>query len=202
MVDKSIPAHLIDVVSELNDRIGAPSAALEKQFHQLVNRLGSTAQCPHKSLRQIYRWVDRFQKQCAAKVAPCQRGCSHCCHLTVTTTELEASYISAHTGDVISDKAVVDPTLTYNTPCPFLDLALGECTIYEHRPYNCRTFMALDDSELCRDPSTPHLVFGSAGQGNYGHEGLALLSEGVFQMNRTAGGRIADIRFFFGEHDG
>lgn len=34
-------------------------------------------------------------------------------------------------------------------PCPFL--MQGECSIYEHRPFGCRTHLSLDDDDLlCR----------------------------------------------------
>ena len=32
------------------------------------------------------------------------------------------------------------------TPCPFLKQ--GECSVYEHRPFACRTHLSLDDDDL------------------------------------------------------
>jgi hypothetical protein len=86
----------------------------------------------------------------------------------VHITSIEASLIAAATGRPARPAAQAlalnsidpnDPALierweqsereVIGTPCPFL--AGSECSIYEHRPFACRTHLSLDDDDLlCR----------------------------------------------------
>ena len=77
----------------------------------------------------------------------CSKGCSHCCSIDIQMTELEAIYIHEKTGKQITNPTGLLSTNNYS-PCPFLNTN-GECTIYDIRPFNCRTFHALDDPKYC-----------------------------------------------------
>ncbi len=49
-------------------------------------------------------------------------------------------------------EAAGTPAIMYRTlgiPCPFLDQKRATCTIYESRPYGCRTHLAVGPRRLC-----------------------------------------------------
>ena len=147
---------------------------------------------PLSRLRWIYRYLNVYNRF-VATFAVCQRGCSHCCSIDVHMTELEAMYISQANGVGYSRKAIA--TGGHTSPCPFLG-ANGECTIYDSRPLNCRTFHTLDDPKYCATPDVDHVVYGVASRG-YGSRILAELAWAVTENNQA--GQKKDIRDFFSE---
>lgn len=93
----------------------------------------------------------------------CRRGCSHCCHIPVAISDVEARVIGKAVGrepvrpaGALSTEVAMQlrtlpgtPAAGYGDPCPFLDQ--GECSIYAHRPLSCRAQVNLDaDDLLCR----------------------------------------------------
>lgn len=121
-----------------------------------------------RHLRVIFAKVDRtFEKGLndAAMVASCARGCSHCCHLPVASTSLEAiAAVSAFVRDRGAaellarwsrmDRAPNDSAAYFDAqiPCVFLDDS-GDCAVYEVRPAPCRVHVSLDEPDLCAPPS-------------------------------------------------
>jgi uncharacterized protein len=103
-------------------------------------------------IKQIHFIVDRVFRHAEGHVA-CTKGCAHCCYIAVSVTDVEAKAIGEQIGvepkDVM-DAAPRDPaSFSNDTPCPFLEN--HECSIYEHRPFECRTHVNLDrDSYWCR----------------------------------------------------
>ena len=98
------------------------------------------------------RLVDEFD-QAVAPVAACRRSCTHCCHIRVEMTQLEAERLGSAIGRAPNTRQRYMPAeegaFGYDTPCPFL--AEGECNIYEHRPFACRKHHSLDvDALFCR----------------------------------------------------
>jgi Fe-S-cluster containining protein len=85
-------------------------------------------------------------------VSACKPGCSHCCHVPVSITDVEARLIGQRVGiapqsvpDAPGTEAAValehlpgapEKSAGYTAPCPFL--ANDRCSIYEHRPLACR----------------------------------------------------------------
>jgi len=61
----------------------------------------------------------------------CQTGCSDCCHVRLSITQVEADAIRAHAPSMLQLNA--DPTR-----CAALD-DRGRCQIYEARPVVCRS---------------------------------------------------------------
>lgn len=126
-----------------------------------------------RTARQRVVWLQRWgeaQVSVLAKEAPCRRGCAHCCHMAVHITSIEADLLAAASGrtwtqpanaptvqrlleqadsaDTLASWQQADERVA-GTPCPFLDG--HECSVYEHRPFACRTHLSLaDDDELCR----------------------------------------------------
>lgn len=96
--------------------------------------------------------------------AACRRGCSHCCHIPVTITDVEARIIGKAIGrpperpagalsieEAAEALAALPGTaaVSYASPCTFLEDGL--CSIYAHRPPACRVHINLDRDELlCR----------------------------------------------------
>jgi Fe-S-cluster containining protein len=120
-----------------------------------------------RSARQRVVWLQRWGYAWAeplAQIAACQRGCSHCCSLPVAITSAEARLIGEAVGrepaeppaalrvkDAATDAAFAErhraaELQVVGLPCPFLEE--GECSIYEHRPFGCRTHLSLDDDDL------------------------------------------------------
>lgn len=98
------------------------------------------------------------------KVAACRKGCSHCCHISVTISTTEAAIIGRHVGlkpaqpskavklqsswdlqEGLPDVKAISAR-TESSPCPFL--VNDACSIYEARPMACRLLLNLDDDAL------------------------------------------------------
>lgn len=86
--------------------------------------------------------------------AACRQGCSHCCHINTDVPRAEAQLIAKKTGrklaSPVTHKGETDQDLDqyFGVPCPFL--VQGSCSIYEHRPFVCRTLVNLAaDAQLC-----------------------------------------------------
>ncbi len=117
------------------------------------------------ALKAIYDFYDKFVK--GFSIA-CKKGCHTCCTTNVTATSLEVDYLlqSKNLNGVCLEKLEEQrkethfiPSTTINTtaamclaqkdipeetspitfnPCPLLDNQ-GLCTVYEHRPFSCRS---------------------------------------------------------------
>src|SRR5690348_2428326 len=74
----------------------------------------------------------------------CRRGCTFCCHVSVSVTPFEAIRIAAamRRGAIpdrraaVADAEVGSRTPTLRTPCPLL--VDGACSAYAIRPFACR----------------------------------------------------------------
>lgn len=161
------------------------------------------------SARQRVVWLHRTASAWAEPlqaVSACRTGCSHCCHIPVTITRVEADLIAQATGRkqvrpqrsvhlaqhdslesaMAAHDALRDPAGVGPGPCPFL--ANGRCSVYAVRPMACRLLLNLDDDELlCR------LVDGTPIPVPYADsrrlQALYLLAQ--------PGAELADIRAFF-----
>lgn len=85
-------------------------------------------------MEEIYGFVGNF--------IPCKKGCTHCCHIPVSISVLEAEYITKYTKNKQANTKL--PIVEKDTPCPFL--IKGACSIYETRPFVCRQHVMLDDT--------------------------------------------------------
>ena len=112
-------------------------------------------------------WLQRAASDWAQPLqahAACRVGCSHCCHIAVALTDVEARLVGRAIGrePAVVAEAPLTPEAAermrlpgapedrngYLSPCTFL--VEGECSIYEHRPLACRTQLNLDsDDFLC-----------------------------------------------------
>lgn len=92
-----------------------------------------------------------------AAVSVCEKGCSHCCKLSVDVTLVEADYIATRIkggGYEFGYQAGFES----ESYCPFHNAATKACSIYEFRPIACQLFASLDSAEYCEQLDVPHKI--------------------------------------------
>ncbi|WP_076999110.1 YkgJ family cysteine cluster protein [Variovorax sp. KK3] len=159
-----------------------------------------------KSVAQRVVWLQRAASAWARPieaVSACRQGCSHCCHIPVTISHVEARLLAHASGrvpqeptrsvrinDDVSAQRLVDMERQLQgaplSPCPFL--RAGQCSVYDARPIACRTLVNLDDDDLlCRHAgdSTAKVPYADARHLK------------MFALMAQAGSSYADIREFF-----
>jgi Fe-S-cluster containining protein len=124
---------------------------LKKHVVTLPKRIKEISARPVIRLKEVLSTADQIFDH-AGKFAACERGCGHCCHVSVPITQFEAIYMGENIGILpIKQKQTVKHELNEygsHTPCPFLNQ--GECSIYEFRPLTCRMHMNFDmDNYWC-----------------------------------------------------
>jgi len=110
---------------------------------ELVARLSHFMTAALQVPEQSRRWVEQLHAIVDSLTAPiiaahreslqCKRGCHACCTDGLTVFAIEAAIIEHHYAPLLSTQA---PSALGG--CAFLNDA-GECRIYAHRPYVCRT---------------------------------------------------------------
>lgn len=201
-----LPAEVVVRLQTLEERAAAKVAHVQESAHapQLLDA-ARKARSVKARVTWLHRWGSAWA-QPLAKVSACRRGCAHCCHLPVAITSAEAQVIGDAIGrspaklyDALTVKDLAtDPGFAQRqqgaerrvlgTPCPFL--WRGECTVYEQRPFACRTHLSLDDDDLlCR------LIEGVDVPVPYANASMVY---GVF-LAAQPNEQLADIRAFFPE---
>jgi len=115
------------------------------------------------AIAEFTRCYEQFARKLPTEVSvgvvrlriACAAGCSHCCVTPVTVISSEALTIAAYIRDTFSGAQLaaladrfagyrlpVDPQGTPGSLCPLNENGL--CSVYEVRPFNCRTFHSLD----------------------------------------------------------
>ena len=131
------------------------------------------------------RLAEGLLARAPAGAVACKAGCDHCCYQSVGVTPPEALAIFDHLRKTLSPSeldsisahiAVRDEQtralsaserFSPDHPCPFLQVELGRCSIYEVRPLSCRGMNSLDAGECetrLRDPAA-RAAFLSEGRG-------------------------------------
>ncbi len=74
----------------------------------------------------------------------CRRGCAFCCHVNVDITPLEAIRLARHerAAGRRATPGRQDTVAPRNAPCPLLKD--GACTVYDIRPFACRSLFSPD----------------------------------------------------------
>lgn len=160
---------------------------LQVKFRQVLAQLEHMQSFPLDLLARLYGFMDEYNRF-VATFAVCEKGCSACCEIPVNVSRLEAEYIHRKTGHAIHNNIIAK---NGHSPCPFLAEG-GNCSIYQHRPYNCRTFHTLDNPKYC-STGEDHAVYGVSSVG-YGSDILADLAAVIRQVNN---GEYHDIRVYF-----
>lgn len=128
---------------------------------KIVN-LRNTNASPKTKLPKLYQLMETVAHLRAPHLA-CKAGCDACCRtIPVEISELEAKNISSISGREFVKLKPGRHTIQgfdkkwRNTPCPFLKEGL--CSIYEYRPYSCRSLGVADIDELACDPVNTELA--------------------------------------------
>lgn len=111
---------------------------LIKKEDNLPKRIRKVRGDHFKKLTTLYRDVDEIFNH-INKFTACSKGCSSCCHIPVSISELEVLHIENQTG--IKAKITSSSQNIHGQPCPFL--RERACSIYEHRPLVCRKHVSL-----------------------------------------------------------
>ncbi|MCY6483116.1 YkgJ family cysteine cluster protein [Clostridium aestuarii] len=129
-------------------------------------------------LKKLYKMEEQGMEQ-FLKYAPCKKGCSHCCHIYMDCTGVEAELVREYVVKnfnedeinrfMIKVKETIEEVPSYkevlneenknqvieayskkNIPCIFLKED-NSCSIYEVRPFNCRRFFTISDFIKCKE---------------------------------------------------
>lgn len=140
-------------------------------------------------LKKIFTLTDKITSFVAPYMV-CQKGCSHCCKIDVLVTSIEAQYIQKNLGFTPdSGYSISSGHGDSKRPCTFLS-SEDVCSIYQYRPFACRTFHAMDNPSMCKDTSAIHATYSSKNNGMLGK-----LLHMVANINNNRA--IRDIRDFF-----
>ncbi|HIP33359.1 MAG TPA: YkgJ family cysteine cluster protein [Bacteroidia bacterium] len=154
----------------------------------LIKDIFTTEESKINKLEKIYNFLTIYGNF-VQTFSVCSKGCSHCCSIDVQITELEAIYIQEK-GHKQLKEYIHNKSINNYTPCPFLNSDNGECTIYNDRPFNCRTFHTLDDPKYC-ETNEEHQLYNT-----YTSEYYSKLFDILLQyLNRHQD--IYDIRDYF-----
>lgn len=134
----------------------------------MIERIIAENASARSRFRKLRNLADRVNEVMSPRSA-CTRGCSACCNIAVSISAFEADLIGQAIGRT---PRKVPGTLDaqriqaayFGTPCSFLKN--GECSIYEHRPLECRLHANIGHSPaLCstdvpiEESSVPNLDF-------------------------------------------
>lgn len=163
----SVIQRLIERKAEGRTESAARLAAIEKDMtpqwkasmQARIVKLNHEAASPRTKLPKLYAMMEEVAAVRAPHLA-CSAGCNACCRtIPVEISDLEARHIAHMTGRTMASLPPGRHTIAghspkhVNTPCPFLDGNL--CSIYEHRPYNCRSLAVVDrDALTCSEENT------------------------------------------------
>jgi len=162
---------------------------IQDEYSELIKRLLTENASSSSKLKKIFSLTDKI----AALVTPyavCEKGCSYCCNNQVVVTPIEAEYIEKNCG-IVKDSGSNNSlgTVWVQRPCSLLD-SNGACSVYAHRPFPCRVYLAFDDPKYCADGKTKHVTY-SVNSSNL----LKSLYDLVLRLNKSKPSR--DIRDFF-----
>lgn len=144
---------------------------------------------PFGRLKWSYRYLDYYNKFVTTD-SVCSKGCAHCCSVDVHISSLEAAYITENIG--IPADFSSPYSKNHSSPCPFLSTE-KRCSIYQFRPFNCRTIRAVDHPKYCA-PREAHAADGAPGDG-YGSSVIREIAHDIAQLNGNHPEK--DIRDFF-----
>jgi len=181
--------HAIDVKANGLPRI---PKYLGKRANETAAAIAAHPGNDFDKLKLIYDYLDEYN-DFVATFSVCKKGCNHCCKIDVDVTKVEALYIERFTGKTMHRKR--KRSQGHRTACPLLG-ADETCSVYEYRPFNCRTFHALDDPDLCAKPGVNHLVYGASSSPQQ-VDCYAQMNEIRKALNQT--GERKDIRDYFGK---
>lgn len=152
------PADTTNLPPQIQERLEAAGENAQRAIAHVthgdverVNALIGAARASSTSGQRVI-WLQKAAQALSDAYGPhaaCKKGCTHCCFIPVKITQAEALHIGRMVGVKPSKAGQLPPELPiqgYESPCPFL--REGACSIYDHRPWVCRSHMNLDQDEL------------------------------------------------------
>ena len=112
---------------------------LSKKEENIAEQIHKAKTGPIKKLETLYMFMKEIYEY-ASIYTPCKKGCSACCHYSVSISDVEIEYIEKKTKKR-KKKLFSSAENFHGTPCPFL--YDGCCSIYEARPFVCRRHVVL-----------------------------------------------------------
>jgi Fe-S-cluster containining protein len=170
-LEGSAPATLMEgasaeLPSELREQLPAAQAQAERNMDALNDALKPRLDELNRTFKRIQnprtprlhalgmlRDMAQIFSEAGKPHGACRAECTHCCHIPVAVSELEARLIGLSIGRR-PQKVKVSTLLPameygYNMPCTFL--VNNRCSIYAYRPLACRTHLNMSDNEqLCQ----------------------------------------------------
>lgn len=144
--------------TESATRLAAIEAKMTPEWkvvmHGKLAELARQAASPRSKLPRLYGLMEEVGEIRGPHLA-CNAGCSSCCRdIPVEITDVEARHIAEATGrapaKLSPGRHKLPPSTSelrrVNGPCTFL--VDDRCSIYEHRPYNCRSLGVVDRDAL------------------------------------------------------
>jgi len=135
------------------------------RFKQLMTEAMKLLDLPRNLDWRASRLLEITDKLTAmgTPLAPCKKGCAHCCYQSIVISSWEAAQIAKVTGKKIASFEGLNPENHTreelieeyrDKACPFL--ADNECSIYTVRPFICRTHISMaDDPFPCDIKNNP-----------------------------------------------
>ena len=182
-------------INRIRERVGAfvksIPPALARREDNLPTTVAAMNASPRSKLRAINNVLDSFGEATAPFVA-CKRGCSSCCHMNITISQVEANEIarkSMRACQTLEQHVSHDFGEFSGVPCPFL--IDDACSIYGDRPYVCRKHYSFDTTPHWCHPERSTQIKAQLIHFN----GAQRAYEGV--VAKIRGNVMADIRDFF-----
>lgn len=174
----------------------------DAEMRSQINRLDHMASSPRSKLPKLYVLMEQVGALRAPYLA-CSAGCSACCKtIPVEISDLEAKHISEATGiayrRLTPGRHSIKATSPdwKNTPCPFLQN--DRCSIYEHRPYNCRSLGVVDKDSLTCSPENTALARANDPRAvQVSMTKMQAFDPSYINLTQRPGAIWADIRQFF-----
>lgn len=172
------------------------------EMRRRITQLDRMASSPRSKLPKLYVLMEQVGDLRAPYLA-CNSGCSACCKtIPVEISDLEAKLISEATGiayrTLTPGRHSIEGTSPdwKNTPCPFLKD--DRCSIYEHRPYNCRSLGVVDKDSLTCTPENTALARANDPRAvPVSMTKMQAFDPSYINLTQRSGAIWADIRQFF-----
>lgn len=129
-----------------------PPSELSEREDKIQAQFTKENASSRSKLRKIYNLMTDLGNAAKPYIA-CGKGCSSCCKMNVTISQIEANHIAEKTGlksKQLTTSKTHRPDMFLGRPCMFLKD--DTCTIYDVRPFVCRKHIWFDTSPYWCDP--------------------------------------------------